>query len=96
MCFQKAIQQVNPKYVSCIIQINIGDNWVSDSPYIHVFDDLEQVHHQVEEHTLEDAMLEIGYHSIKTLEHMLPNEKKLVQIDFERQHPICLNRLEKV
>lgn len=47
-CFQKAIQQVNPKYVSCIIQINIEDNWVSDSRYLHVFDGLEQVHHQME------------------------------------------------
>ncbi len=83
-CFQKAIQQVNPKYVSCIIQINVEDNWVSDSPYLHVFDGLEQVHHQMEEHALEKAMLEIDYHLIKTLEHMLPNGKKLVQMDFER------------
>ena len=83
-CFQKAVRQVNPKYVSCIIQINIEDNWVSDSPYLHVFDDLEQVHHQMEEHALENTMLEIGYHAVKTLEYMLPNGKKLVQIDFER------------
>lgn len=83
-CFQKAIRQVNPKYVSCIIQINIEDNWVSDSPYLHVFDDLEQIHHQMEEHALENALHKIGYHSIKTLVHMLPNKKKLVQIDFER------------
>ncbi len=82
-CFQKAIQQANPKYVSCIIQINIEDNWISDSPYLHVFDKLEQVHYQIEEHTLEKTMLEIDYHAIKTLEHMLPNGKKLVQIDFE-------------
>ena len=82
-CFQKAVRQVNPKYVSCIIQINIEDSWVSDSPYLHVFDGLEQVHHQMEEQALEDTMLEIGYHAIKTLEHMLPNGKKLVQIDFE-------------
>lgn len=83
-CFQKAVRQVNPKYVSCIIQINIEDNWVSDSPYLHVFDGLEQVHHQMEEHELENTMLEIGYKAIKTLEYMLPNGKKLVQIDFER------------
>lgn len=83
-CFQKAVRQVNPKYVSCILQINIDDNWVSDSPYLHVFDGLEQVHHQMEEHALENIMLEIGYCVIKTLEHMLPNGKKLVQIDFER------------
>lgn len=83
-CFQKAIQQVNPKYVSCIIQINIEVNWVSDSPYLHVFDRLEQVHHQMKSDALEKAMLEIDYHEIRTLEHMLPNGKKLVQIDFER------------
>lgn len=83
-CFQKAVRQVNPKYVSCIIQINMEDNWVSDSPYLHVFDGLEQVHHQMEAHALENTMLEIGYHAINTLEHMLPNGKKLVQIDFGR------------
>lgn len=83
-CFQNTIQHVNPKYVSCIIQINMEDNWVSDSPYLHVFDGLDQVHYQMEEQTLEQTMLEIGYHKIKTLEHMLPNEKKLVQIDFEK------------
>lgn len=60
------------------------DNWVSDSPYLHVFDGLEQVHHQMEELALKKAMSEIGYHAIKTLEYILPNGKKLVQIDFER------------
>lgn len=83
-CFLNAIRQVNPKYVSCIIQINMTDNWVSDSPYLHVFDGLERVHHQVEEQALEQAMSEIGYYVIKTLKYMLPNGKKLVQIDFER------------
>lgn len=83
-CFQKAISRVNPKYVSCIIQINIENNWVSDSPYLHVFDGLERVHHQMEEQALEKAMFEIDYHAIKTLEYMLPNGKKLVQIDFEK------------
>lgn len=82
-CFQKVIKHVNPKFVSCIIQINIEDNWVSDSPYLHVFDGLEQVHHQMEEQALEQAMEAIGYHTIKTLEHLLPNGKKLVQMDFE-------------
>lgn len=83
-CFQKAVKQVNPRYVSCIIQVNMDDHWVSDSPYLHVFDRLEQVHHQMEQQALEKAMLEIDYRVIATLEHMLPNGKKLVQIDFER------------
>lgn len=83
-CFKKAVKQVNPKYVSCVIQINMEGNWVSDSPYLHVFDALEQIYHQIEEKALEKAMLEIGYHMIKTLEHALPNGKKPVQIDFKK------------
>lgn len=35
-CFQKAITHVDPNYVSCIIQINVDDRFVSDSPYLHV------------------------------------------------------------
>lgn len=83
-CFQKAIIQVNPQYISCIIQINGEEKWVSDSPYLHVFDGLEQVHHQMEEERLKETMLEIGYHQIKNLSHMLPNGKKLVQLDFRK------------
>lgn len=83
-CFQNAIRQVSPKYVSCIIQINMENSWVSDSPYLHVFDGLEQVHHQMEEQALKKAMSEIDYHAIRTWEHMLPKGKKLVQIDFEK------------
>ena len=48
-CFQKVIRQVNPKYVSCVIQINTEDNWVSNSPYLYVFDKLNQVHRKIEE-----------------------------------------------
>lgn len=81
-CFQKVIQQVRPKYVSCIIQINIEDGWVSDSPYLHVFDRLEEVHCQMDEMSLKSAMEGIGYHAGKTLEYLLPNGKKLVKMDF--------------
>lgn len=81
-CFQKVIKYVSPKYVSCVIQMNLEGYWVSDSPYLHTFDGLEQVHHQIEEQMLEQAMLQIEYHQIKALERSLPNGKKLVQIDF--------------
>lgn len=83
-CFQRAVRQVNPKYVSCIIQINTEDTWVSDSPYLHAFDGLEQVHHQMEEDALGKAMHEMNYRAVRSLEHMLPNRKKLVRMDFER------------
>lgn len=86
-CFQRAVTSADPKYVSCIIQINLEDGWVSDSPYLHVFDGLERVHHPMEEQALERAMREIGYRAIRTSDRMLPNGKKLVQLDFARQTP---------
>lgn len=84
-CFQTVVRQVKPKYVSCIIQLNLGDGWVSDSPYLHIFDGLEEVHHQMEAAALERTMAGVGYHVIQTWEHTLPNGKKLVQMDFERE-----------
>lgn len=86
-CFQNAVEQVQPKYVSCIIQINVDDSWVSDSPYIHAFDNLDQVHHQMEEISLIQTMENIKYKRIAQIENPLPNGKKLVQLDFE--HEIC-------
>lgn len=83
--FQKTITHVKPAYVSCVIQINTDENrWVSDSPYLHAFDGLDQVHHQMEENALAAAMENINYRLIQKLEHPLPNGKKLVQMDFKR------------
>ena len=83
-CFQRVVKLVKPQYISCIIQINMGDSFVSDSPYIHAFDCLEKVHHQMEENNLVNCMSEIGYRIKATTEKLLPNEKKFVRIDFIR------------
>lgn len=82
-CFQKAVEQVKPEYVSCIIQINTSDSFVSDSQYIHVFDRLDEVHHQMEENALETSLLQIGYKEEMRSERELPNGKKLVRMDFK-------------
>lgn len=83
-CFQKVVGLVKPRYASCIIQINTGDSFVSDSPYLHAFDCLETVHHQMEEDALVNCMFEIGYRKTEHLEQELPNGKKFVRIDFSR------------
>lgn len=82
-CFQTVIRQTKPKIVSCVIQINTENYWVSDSPYLHVFDGLERVHHDLKEEGLETAMLAIGYQPDKRLEHGLPNGKKLLRMNFQ-------------
>lgn len=83
-CFQRVVTQVRPAYVSCIIQINVDDSFVSDSPYLHAFDGLAQVHHQVHEAGLTAAMEGIGYHLTAADGFPLPNGKKLAQLDFGR------------
>ena len=83
--FQNAVLQVRPMYVSCVIQINTDEeNWVSDSPYLHSFDRLDEVHHQMEEDALVRTMKEIGYNKLSGRSYPLPNGKALVRIDFGR------------
>ena len=81
--FQRAVKQTGAEYVSCVIQINTDTkNWVSDSPYLHAFDRLDEVHHQMEENALTAAMEEIGYTEILREAHPLPNGKALVRLDY--------------
>ncbi len=82
-CFQRVIKRVKPKYVSCGIQINTGEEFVSDSPYLHSFDGLNSVHHQMETGELTKAMKKVGYNIVSSTDYLLPNGKKLVQVDFE-------------
>jgi Methyltransferase domain. len=83
--FQRVITKVAPQYVSCGIQINTDIDFVSESPYLHVFDDLHHVHHQIVEQPLITAMADINYQVVLRDEMSLPNGKKLVRVDFQRQ-----------
>ncbi|HRU96886.1 MAG TPA: methyltransferase type 11 [Ruminococcus sp.] len=83
--FQKAVLQTAPQYISCVIQINKDEEqWVSESPYLHAFDRLDEVHHQMEEKALTAAMNEIGYSLILQKSEPLPNGKALVRLDFKK------------
>ena len=81
-CFQRVVKQISPNYVSAIIQINVDTTFVSDSPYLHVFDRLDEVHHQMEEIALVDVMRQVGYKKVIQIDQDLPNGKKLVRLDF--------------
>ena len=83
--FGKVIGQVDPEYVSCAIQINKGEGtWVSDSPYLHVFDGLDAVHHQMEESHIVTALKNTGYTPVLRQEYPLPNGKSLLRLDFRK------------
>lgn len=92
--FKKVVAHVKAEYVSCVIQINTDkENWVSDSPYLHAFDRLDEVHCQMEEDALVTAMKEIGYEKLSQNCQALPNGKALVRIDFKKSKPYPLLHL---
>ncbi len=83
--FKTVICKASPEYVSCVIQINTDDKgWVSDSPYLHSFDRLDEVHHQIEENALTEVMNSIGYSKLCEESFALPNGKALVRVDFNK------------
>ena len=84
--FMNALVNVDPDYVSCVIQINTDTKqWVSDSPYLHSFDRLDEVHHQMEESALDAAMNEIKYTKILSHKEPLPNGKALLRLDYNKK-----------
>lgn len=83
-CLEKTIIKVNPMYVSATIQINTNENFVSDSVYIHAFDRLDEVLHDIEEKELTKCMENIGYTKCLAESIDLPNGKKFVRVDFNR------------
>ncbi len=76
---------IKPKYVSCAIQVNRSDEFVSDSPYIHTFDHLEEILQDIDELTLTESMLINRFKKLNQVEYALPNGKSLLQIDFALQ-----------
>ena len=84
--FRQVIRQADPVYVSCVIQINTDDvQWVSDSPYLHAFDRLDEVHHQMEEGALTAVMESIGYTGILRGTVPLPNGKLFIRLDYKKK-----------
>lgn len=83
--FRNAVAQIAPEYVSAVIQINTDTKaWVSDSPYLHAFDRLDEVHHQMEEIALTECLLFTGYAAAGSERVELPNGKAFVRLDYKK------------
>lgn len=77
------VEKICPQYISVVIQINIGDEFVSDSPYIHAFDRVAEVHHHIEATELKQSLGRIGYSCVLNEEYPLPNGKLFQRFDFK-------------
>lgn len=84
--FQNVLDIVKPRYVSCMIQINKDGGFVSDSPYLHVFDFLNAVHYQLSEKDLTNALQDMGYIQFYCVERSLPNGKALLRLDYKNSN----------
>ena len=83
--FAMALKKIEPEFVSVVIQINTDENaWVSDSPYLHSFDGLDEVHHQMEDGALTECMTAAGFEKILTEREDLPNGKALLRLDYRK------------
>ena len=81
--FKSIIEWVKPKYISCVIQVDSNESFVSESEYIHKFDCLESIHTSINADILNDTLNLIGYKPIYKKENILPNKKMLLQLDFK-------------
>lgn len=80
--FKKALEKIAPKIVSCVIQINTDEDYISDSPYVHTFNCLDQVHEQMSVTGMNDTLAELGYVPVYQEEMNLLNGKKLIRLDY--------------
>ncbi len=84
--FAKAVEVMAPEHVSCVIQIDPAESFVSDSPYTAKLEVLDSVHRSVDKEELTNTLSAIGY--IKTASHSipLPNGKIFLRLDYRRKH----------
>lgn len=82
--FARAVERMGAKYVSCGIQLDAGGGFVSDSPYMRIFDGLSEIHVSVDEQSLCDCLRGAGYELKLCAPEELPNGKALLRLDFYR------------
>lgn len=85
--FRDVIKKVAPKYVSCVIQKNTDGGFVSASPYIHIFDELERIHSDITEERLSETLEGLGYFLTDKDSKPLPNGKSLIMLTYTLQNP---------
>lgn len=74
--------KTNVCVVSCVIQKNNNNSFVSNSGHISHFDPILSIHHDVDENKLKSLFFAIGFNCIKYMEYELPNGKKFIRMDF--------------
>ncbi|WP_141502952.1 class I SAM-dependent methyltransferase [Paenibacillus luteus] len=70
--------------VSCTIQNNQADGFVSQSDYISAFDPLLTISHNIDAKKIIKQFSNEKFRCLKTKEYILPNGKKFIRLDFKK------------
>lgn len=69
--------------VSCTIQINQAEGFVSESHYTSAFDPLLSISHDVDAGSLIQRFSDKGFRCLQTKAYRLPNGKSFIRLDFK-------------
>lgn len=76
----------NVNIISCIIQKNNGNDFVSNSNLASSLDQLVAIHHDIDAINLLNEFIKIGFKCINKMSYALPNGKEFIRIDFKKSH----------
>ncbi len=69
--------------LSCTIQNNNNNSFLSESDLTASFDPLMSIHHDIDTEGLLQKLLDAGFCCIKKLTYPLPNGKEFIRMDFK-------------
>lgn len=72
----------NVEIISCVIQKNNDNYFVSNSDEAKQLQALNTVHHNITELELNKALLDINFQCIRKEKYALPNSKEFIRLDF--------------
>ncbi|AHF07387.1 hypothetical protein [Desulfitobacterium metallireducens] len=72
----------NVNVISCVIQKNNNNDFVSNSKLTSSLELLISIHHDIDSENLFNKFLKIGFVCIKKNSYLLPNGKELIRMDF--------------
>lgn len=80
--FVKAVKKIDPGFISCVIQVDPAESFVSDSPYTEKLEALSSVHDTVDADLLTEKLGQAGYTVVSDSSTPLPNGKIFRRIDY--------------
>ena len=80
--FVRAVCRMRPLWVSCVVQVDTGTEFVSRSPYLEKLSVLGAVHRTIDADVLTERMADAGYRLCLTESEGLPNGKRLRRVDY--------------